>query len=82
VARYIESPETRALEIRMLAPMRKVTRKFYNTDDVVELTGLSADNVRELIKRGTLPGTKVGRSYLLPIAEVDRVLGLARPQAA
>ncbi len=41
-------------------------------EDLMYVTGLGRDSVRELVKSGQLPGRKLGGKYVIPAGEFDK----------
>ncbi|WIY05449.1 excisionase family DNA-binding protein [Amycolatopsis mongoliensis] len=54
-------------------------RVAWRPREVAKLTGLSYGTVLELIHSGQLGAVKVGKSYAVPDAELDRFLTVAQP---
>lgn len=43
----------------------------YTPDSLAERWGVSAETVRQLVKRGELPGFRVGRMIRIPVQAVE-----------
>jgi excisionase family DNA binding protein len=49
-------------------------RKVAYVKELAAATGQSLEAIREAIARGEIKATQVGRRYLIPLAEVRRIL--------
>jgi len=50
--------------------------KFYKTEDLVKILGLTMVTVRKYLKIGRIPGAiKVGRRYFVSTKNLDRYIG-------
>ena len=61
--------------------------RFYNSDEVAEITGVTRRTIWNQIALGNIPASKFGRSYLIPGAAVVTLLdsisaGLSRIEAS
>lgn len=45
-------------------------KKLATTEEVAEAMGTSCDMVRKLMRRGDLPGIKIGAKWYVPAAQV------------
>jgi excisionase family DNA binding protein len=52
--------------------------RFLTVKDAAEQLGYSERRIRELLKIGRLPGRKEGRKWLIPQAEVNKLLGVSQ----
>ena len=46
-------------------------KTFYSANDIAELLGCSAENIRRLAKRGDIPHERVGTTYIFAIDAVE-----------
>lgn len=51
--------------------------RFIKVREAAEIFGLSDTTIRAAIRRGSLPGIRVGGSYLIPRDGLDRLLAQA-----
>jgi excisionase family DNA binding protein len=56
----------------MLQP--KTEPRFFTVQQASDYCGLSEGSLRERIQRGRIPVTRVGRTVLIPKAELDGIL--------
>ena len=49
-------------------------RQFFSVQQASAYCGLSEGSIRERIQRGRIPVTRVGRTVLIPKAELDGIL--------
>ena len=54
-----------------------MTKRFMNVNEFSAATGLPKPTVRYLVQHNKLRATKVGRAWLIPVDEVDRLTSLA-----
>jgi len=63
-------------------------KRAVNTEQAAEMLGIPTSGVRRMIREGQLEAIKLGRYYVVPIQEIDRLLAdvveasLARSAAA
>lgn len=55
--------------------MTTAIRPHAKLRDVMEITGLSDPTVRRLIRSGEIRAVRVGRQWLIPADEYDRLAG-------
>ncbi len=48
-------------------------RKVVNVSEFSNVTGIPETTVRRFLERGELKGTKIGRRWLIPMKELERV---------
>lgn len=58
--------------------MHALEKKFYSPHEVSELTGLSINTIRNLMKSGEIPFTNLGRRNLIPIKELEALLDTSK----
>lgn len=56
--------------------------KAVNVKRASELLGITGNAVRRLIREGQLGAVKLGKCYVVPVEEIDRVLAPARQVVA
>jgi len=49
-------------------------KKYYEIPDVVKTLEITTNSIRRWIREGKLKASKVGRKYIIPVEEVQRVL--------
>ena len=59
--------------------MANRNRKLYTPAEAAELLGVGRSTVYELIARGELPGTRVGRRVFVTAATLEMMLGERPP---
>ena len=59
--------------------MMKSNRRLYTPSEAAQLLGVGRSTVYELIQRGELPGTRVGRRVFLTASALEAVLGERPP---
>jgi excisionase family DNA binding protein len=73
-----ERPQ-RTQEVSAQAPVHTtVSPKSVNTQQAGELLGIPRHSVTRLIREGDLEAVKLGRYWVIPIQEIDRILAPAR----
>lgn len=50
-------------------------RLFYSTTEAAQVLGVSSQHVRDMIGRGEMKGTRLGRKILVSRAEIARLTG-------
>jgi excisionase family DNA binding protein len=59
---------------RKEALMTRLKKEAYNPDEVAEILGKSVEMVRRYLREGHIKGSKLGRTWIIPKAEIDRIL--------
>ncbi len=59
--------------------VKGTNRKLYTPGEAAKLLGVGRSTVYELIHRGDLPGTRIGRRVFLTSAALEDVLGERPP---
>lgn len=54
-----------------------MTKRFMNVNEFSASTGIPKPTVRHLVQHNKLRATKIGRVWLIPADEVDRLAALA-----
>lgn len=52
----------------------KSKKKIYTVMEFAEELGVPQSSVRRWLKTGDLRGTKMGKKWLIPASEIDRIL--------
>ena len=50
--------------------------KMYQVDEVAQILGITPFTVRKWLREGKIKGKKIGRPWMIPKAEVQRLLSL------
>lgn len=50
-------------------------KKYYTTDELAKMLGVSRITVFKRIKRGEIKAEKIGRNFAIPKNEIDIILG-------
>ncbi len=58
--------------------MQVVRKKFFKVGEAAEYTGLAVGTIRSFLRRGVLPGRKVGGTWLISIDALDEVCGVLK----
>ena len=58
------------------------TKKIYTVTEFSEELGVPQSSVRRWLKTGELRGTKMGKKWLIPFSELDRILNPPPPPVA
>jgi excisionase family DNA binding protein len=61
-------------ENRKEALMETLQKQVYSPEEVSKILGKSLETVRRWLRDGTLAGTKLGRSWIVSNAEIERIL--------
>ncbi len=64
-------PEVSAPEVPVLPE-----RRTYSADETAALLGIHRQTVVRAIARGDLPGHRIGKQWLIPMAAVDRIISV------
>ena len=62
--------------------MASINRKLYTPGEAAELLGVGRSTVYDLIQRGELAGTRIGRRVFLTASVLEGVLGERPPPPA
>lgn len=46
---------------------QKYNKDFLDCEDIIKITGLGRDNVRNLLRNKTFPATRIGRRYVVSV---------------
>ncbi|MFH2218392.1 MAG: helix-turn-helix domain-containing protein [Pseudomonadota bacterium] len=57
-------------------------KKIYTVTEFSEELGVPQSSVRRWLKTGELRGTKMGKKWLIPVSELNRILNPPPPGAA
>lgn len=60
-------------EMQLKAQKELGHREAYSPKEYALLTGVAEITVRRWLREGTLRGTKIGRRWLIPYAEIERI---------
>lgn len=53
---------------------KKRRKKIYTVMEFAEELGIPQSSVRRWLKKGNLRGTKMGKKWLIPSSEIDRLV--------
>jgi excisionase family DNA binding protein len=60
------------------ALMATLQKEAYNPEEVAEILGKSLETVRRWLRSGQINATKLGRSWIISRAEIDRILKIEK----
>ena len=55
-----------------------VARLFYRPKEAADVLSISERKMRDLIRAGTVPSVRLGRTRLVPVAALERLADLPR----
>ena len=64
-----------------MAPVKKV-KKVYTVSEFSEELGVPQSSVRRWLKTGELRGTKMGKKWLIPASELERIVNPPPPKGS
>lgn len=57
-----------------LKELDKADREAFKSEEVAEMLGISAFTVRKWLRDGRIKGRKIGRTWFVPKAEIERLM--------
>jgi excisionase family DNA binding protein len=60
------------------ALMATLQKEAYNPEEVAEILGKSLETVRRWLRSGQINATKLGRSWIVSRAEIERILKIEK----
>lgn len=58
-------------EVSLMETPNTELERWLNLEEISQYLGVSKDTIRLWIRKGTIPGHKVGRQYKFKVSEVD-----------
>ncbi|GAA1565662.1 helix-turn-helix domain-containing protein [Leucobacter aridicollis] len=68
----------------MLKKVTELPRAWYSLDDVADILGLERTAIYEKSRKGSIPATKIGGRWMIPVWYVNKLLeaGTTPPEPA
>jgi excisionase family DNA binding protein len=63
---------------RKEALMATLQKEAYNPEEVAQILGKSIETVRRWLRSGAINATKLGRSWIISKAEIERILKIEK----